>query len=84
MSLWSFYYISFTDPGILPSIEMNTPIIDSEKYRADGYKEYYVEYLKKQEIEENMDSLKLTDPVDKFYSFKKFKYLPIKESDITA
>jgi hypothetical protein len=47
MSLWSFYYISFSDPGILPSIEMNTPIIDSEKYRANGYKEYYVEYLKK-------------------------------------
>jgi hypothetical protein len=31
-----------------------------------------------------MDSIKLTDPVDKFYSFKKFKYLTIKESDITA
>jgi len=31
-----------------------------------------------------MDSIKLTDAVDKFYSFKKFKYLPIKESDITA
>ena len=84
MSLWSFYYISFSDPGILPSIEMNTPIIDSEKYKANGYKEYYVEYLKKQEVDEAMDSIKLTDAVDKFYSFKKFKYLSIKESDITA
>ena len=58
--------------------------IDSEKYKANGYKEYYVEYLKKQEVDEAMDSIKLTDAVDKFYSFKKFKYLPIKESDITA
>ena len=31
-----------------------------------------------------MDSIKLINPVDKFYSFKKFKYLSIKDSDITA
>ena len=44
MSLWSFYYITFSYPGILPSIYMNTPVIYSEKYRADGHREYFVEY----------------------------------------
>ena len=31
-----------------------------------------------------MDSIKLINPIDKFYSFKKFKYLSIKDRDITA
>lgn len=47
MSLWSFFNITFTDPGILPSLQLNNQIPDYEKYKADGYKEYFVEYQNK-------------------------------------
>ena len=34
------------------------------------------EYITKDELDITMDNLAINDPVDRFYHFKKFKYLP--------
>jgi len=47
MSLKYFYLVSFTEPGILPSIQMNTEIPSYENKKPCSIREYYVEYQTK-------------------------------------
>ena len=47
-----------------------------EKRQVDKNREYYCEYMTKDELDITMDNLAINDPVDRFYHFKKFKYLP--------
>jgi hypothetical protein len=44
LCLWAFFMVSFTEPGILPSIFMNTKIQNIEIKKVNTNKEYYVEY----------------------------------------
>ena len=44
MSITCLYLTSFTDPGILPSLFMNSGIASLEKKSADPKQDYYVEY----------------------------------------
>ena len=76
LCLWAFFMVSFTEPGILPSVFMNTKIQNIEVKKVNTHKEYYVEYKNRQELNETMDMLNLRKPVDKYYSLNKFKYLP--------
>ena len=50
MCLWNFYKITFSDPGILPSMKKNSGAV---KF-ADPIRDYYVEYLSKAELAETM------------------------------
>lgn len=76
LCLWAFFSVSFTEPGILPSVFMNTKIQNIEIKKVNVHKDYYVEYQNRSELAETMDQLQLTHPVDKYYSLNKFKYLP--------
>ena len=58
---------------------MNTKIQNIEIKKVNVHKDYYVEYKNRQELAETMDRLQLTNPVDKYYSLNKFKYLPASE-----
>ena len=58
-SLFSFFLVvtlitlfrtTFADPGVLPSIYLNSGIENKEKYKAVSAKEYFVEYQSKQEL----------------------------------
>jgi len=69
------FITSFSDPGILPSLFMNSGITSIEKKSADNVKDYYVEYQSKQQLSYTMDYLNITDPTKKFYSLNKFVYL---------
>lgn len=76
LSLWAFFMVSFTEPGIMPSIFMNTKIENTEVKKVNIYKEYYVEYKNRQELNETMERQKVDNAVDKYYGLNKFKYLP--------
>ena len=44
LSVFYFCMTAFSDPGILPSIYMNSDIPCTEKKKADNLKAYYVDY----------------------------------------
>ena len=44
LCLWAFFMVSFTEPGIIPSIFMNTKIQNIEIKKINTNKEYYVDY----------------------------------------
>ena len=71
MCLRNFYLVSFTEPGILPSMKKNNMAV---KF-ADPIRDYYVEYLSKAELAETMRQKGVREAVDKFYSLKKFKHM---------
>ena len=79
--LWSLFQVTFTEPGILPSISMNTKIQNIDIKKPNQNKEYYVEYQNKQELHVTMAGLDITDPVDKYFNLKKYKYLPLLYQD---
>lgn len=80
LCLWAFFMVSFSEPGIMPSVFMNTKIQNIEVKKINVHKEYYVEYKNRQELNDTMEKLKLNNPVDKYYNLNKFKYLPANES----
>lgn len=47
MTLEHYYIAMFSDPGILPSVHMNTGINFHSKRKADPLRSYYVEYMTK-------------------------------------
>ena len=47
MSLKYFYLVAFTEPGILPSIQMNSEIPNYENKKPCNIRDYYVEYQTK-------------------------------------
>ena len=74
--LWALLMVTFTEPGIMPSVFMNTRIQNTEIKKVNVYKDYYVEYKNRQELIDSMEKLSINNPVDKYYSLNKFKYLP--------
>lgn len=79
--LWYLYQTYWSDPGILPSLYMNSGIVWTESAKADNVKEYYVEYLAKNDLIYNMDYKGISNGVTKFYSFNKFRYLRFHQQD---
>ena len=79
--LWSLFMVTFTEPGILPSIFMNTKITNIESKKINVYKDYYCEYKNRQELNEMFDELKIKNTVDKYYNLNKFKYLEALRDD---
>lgn len=63
--------VSFTEPGVLPSLRKNSAAV---KF-ADPIRDYYVEYLSKAELAETMRQRGVREAVDKYYHLKKFKYM---------
>lgn len=47
MSLKYFYLVSFTEPGILPSVQMNTEIPNYDRKSPSSIRDYYIEYERK-------------------------------------
>jgi hypothetical protein len=48
MSLKYFYLVSFTEPGILPSVQMNSEIPNYSNKKPCNIRDYYIEYESKQ------------------------------------
>ena len=44
LCIWALFMVTFTEPGIMPSVFMNTKIQNTEIRKINIYKEYYVEY----------------------------------------
>ena len=82
--LITLFRVSFSDPGILPSLYLNSGITSTETKFADNTKEYFVEYKSKQDLQYLFSFLNITDPLTKFYSLNKFKFYHVshnQESD---
>ena len=47
-----------------------------EQKKACHIRDYYAEYMNKNELESQFEDMGVTYGVDKFFSLKKFKYLP--------
>lgn len=75
LSMYYFYKIYYSDPGILPSLYMNSEITSVESKKADNVRDYYIEYLGKNDLAYSMDYKGITNGVSKYYSFNKFRYL---------
>jgi hypothetical protein len=69
-----FYLVSCTEPGILPSKNPAIPQVDQKK--AINERDYYAEYMNKNELEQQFQGMAVSKGVDRFYHLKKFKYLP--------
>ena len=77
MSLKYFYLVSFTEPGILPSVQMNTEIPNYDNKKPCSIRDYYVEYESKQQLESYFEHMGIKNPVDKYFNLRKFKFLPM-------
>ena len=71
------YYTAFTDPGILPSIYLNSGIPCTEELVPNPKREYYCEYQKKVDLIHTMHDNEVYSETDKFFSPMKFHYLPL-------
>jgi hypothetical protein len=76
LCLWALFMVTFTEPGIMPSVYMNTKMQNADVKKINVYKDYYVEYQGRQELAETMENQKITNPIDKYFCLNKFKYLP--------
>ena len=75
ISLYCLFQVSTTEPGILPSVYMNSGIPPTEKHIVDSIKDYYCEYNSKNEIAQTMEELGIENPAHKFYHLHKFSYV---------
>jgi len=64
--------VSSTEPGILPSIYMNSGIPNAEIHKTDSIKDYYCEYQTRIEVSQTMGELKIENPAHQFYHLNKF------------
>jgi hypothetical protein len=48
------YNVSTTEPGVIPSIHLNSGIKNESEYRINQNKDYFCEYLNKKELAEVM------------------------------
>lgn len=81
LCLFYLFRVMLSDPGILPSIYENSGIPSTERKRADNVREYYAEYLSKDDLKFAMDFKGVTDPTAQFFDFNKFKYLRMHYDD---
>jgi len=75
MSLTMLYNVSSTEPGVIPSIHLNSGIPNESEYQINQNKEYYCEYLNKKDLSEAMTENRITGETQKFFSNLKYTYL---------
>jgi hypothetical protein len=46
-----FYLVTTTEPGIIPAVSQNSGIPNQEQKKACNVREYYAEYMNKNELE---------------------------------
>lgn len=61
-----------SDPGIIPNVQIFER--DQTKPKPSSKLDYFVKFRNKLELEEMFDVLKVTNPIEKFYHKRKFKY----------
>ena len=75
--LFSLFYVSMTEPGIIPSLAMHQVLPRGDrKHEPDNKKGYYVLYRREDDLEEVMKEKGYgqNDYVGKFYDRKKYRY----------
>lgn len=75
LCMYYLYAVYWSDPGILPSLYMNSGITSTEHKKADNVHDYYVEYMNKNSLVYAMDYKGISNGITKYYSFHKFQYL---------
>lgn len=73
--MYYLYAVYWSDPGILPSLYMNSGITSTELKKADNVRDYYVEYMNKNSLAYAMDYKGISNGIIKYYSFHKYQYL---------
>ena len=75
MCLIMLYNVSTTEPGVIPSVYLNSGIANDSEYKINNNKDYFCEYLNKKELDKVMVENKITNNTQKFFSNLKYKYL---------
>ena len=52
MSMYFLYKVGYTEPGIIPKVPMGVSY--RRPKQADQHRDYYVEYMRKEELDEVM------------------------------
>ena len=60
---------------------MHKILPDTMKFKPNPKSSYYALYQEKDEVEQTMDELNITDPVQKYYNKNKFKYQRLDKDD---
>ena len=50
-----FYLVSTTEPGIIPAVSQNSGIPNQEQKKACNVREYYADYMNKNELESQFE-----------------------------
>lgn len=80
MCLVYLFSTLLSDPGILPSVYMNSSIPSNETKKADSQKDYYVEYLSRSDLQYQMEYRGINSGLQRYYNLYKFKYLEIDQN----
>ena len=75
MCLIMLYNVSSTEPGIIPSVYLNSGINNDSEYKINNNKDYFCEYLNKKDLDKVMIENRITNNTQKFFSNLKYKYL---------
>jgi hypothetical protein len=75
MCLIMLYNVSSTEPGIIPSVYLNSGITNDSEYKINNNKDYFCEYLNKKDLDKVMIENRITNNTQKFFSNLKYKYL---------
>lgn len=54
LCLIMFFMVTFTEPGILPSVYLNSGIPSAETKQADNMRDYYCGYQRKRELADTL------------------------------
>ena len=81
ISLYCLFQVATTEPGILPSVYMNSGIPATDRHKADSVQDYYCEYNSKSEVAQTMEELNVKNPAHQFYHLNKFSYLQPARND---
>ena len=81
-SLKMLFTCATTDPGVIPNVGVYNPAIpDQNKFKIDTKKDYYAQYMDRNELSEAMREMNVRSSVAKYYNLRKFKYLELGKND---
>ena len=69
------YNVSSTEPGIIPSVYLNSGITNDSEYKINNNKDYFCEYLNKKDLDKVIIENRITNNTQKFFSNLKYQYL---------
>ena len=61
MCLIMLYNVSSTEPGIIPSVYLNSGITNDSEYKINNNKDYFCEYLNKKDLDKVMIENRITN-----------------------